>query len=65
METGNVENMSLSMAFAFLVNSSLWIAYAFTSKPYDLYIAVSPSLALLPILGTYPSTGQSLARTAP
>ena len=23
------------------MNSSLWTAYAFTSKPYDLYIAVS------------------------
>nr|AWO14206.1 sugar transporter SWEET4d [Saccharum spontaneum] len=41
----SVENLSLTMAFAFLVNSSLWIAYVFTSKPYDLYITLLPSVA--------------------
>ncbi|XP_066310823.1 bidirectional sugar transporter SWEET4-like [Miscanthus floridulus] len=40
VETGSVENLSLSMASACLVNSSLWTAYAFMSKPYDLYIAI-------------------------
>ena len=63
-ETRNVQNMSLLMALASLTASSVWTAYAFASKPYDFYIAVSPSLALLPIL-SISTAGRSLARTAP